>query len=621
MRQLLFALLCSLLSCTTWPQNVSLNHTPETRFAKKLSVGDPSTTNQPESSVFMVGVGTDSSKASMLSGVSDTSAVVTPVERMLVYSYKDHKYWYRNEFAWVQFGDGSTPVNQLRVAWDHDLVFNVTSGYYTVDGITYYYPGGDVTLPDGGADNRIDIIVAEAGGTVSSIQGDEAADPVKPQPDDGQIELTSVLILAGGTTPANISEDIVWAENTGSPEWTGASFQGATANFDNTTNVDGGTKSVQVTNISTAGQHIRFTIPSGTFNVGSANHIRMRIRLNSNIASGRNMSITLMNGNTIVTNIRNLSDFGLTLRGLLNVYQTIVIPFSAFTYTNTDITAIRITREGGTIGNFYIDNVSFQKGFTQVIDGDYLPMFFNDDQQINANSKALFLTEVGTLDITSITDAGEYSRLNILPSATSLAANGDDYNSGITMEDNNILIQVKNLPGAKWNRIYMYDDSTVFKNQYNSGANNLNTFDLRVRRLQDGVTYQSAVSYDTSSGKIGWFTPSGAYTPTITGSNNYSGSSDSKAMWMRLGNIVTVSGSVVIDPTAAGLVIFDISLPVASDFTGVQDVAGTGGFEDYQINGSNAIIANATDNRAQVEVSASSGSASFYFYTFKYEIK
>ena len=68
---------------------------------------------------------------------------------------------------------------------------------------------------------------------------------------------------------------------------------------------------------------------------------------------------------------------------------------------------------------------------------------------------------------------------------------------------------------------------------------------------------------------------SGTYTPTITNSTNVAASSNPTAIWSRVGNVVTVSGSVEIDPTSATTnTLAGISLPIASNFTAGTDAFG-----------------------------------------------
>lgn len=71
---------------------------------------------------------------------------------------------------------------------------------------------------------------------------------------------------------------------------------------------------------------------------------------------------------------------------------------------------------------------------------------------------------------------------------------------------------------------------------------------------------------------------SGTYTPAITGVTNVASSVSGVCQYLRVGSVVTVSGVVTIDPTAAGVTSFRIGLPVASDLTAAR-LAGTGTFE------------------------------------------
>ena len=70
---------------------------------------------------------------------------------------------------------------------------------------------------------------------------------------------------------------------------------------------------------------------------------------------------------------------------------------------------------------------------------------------------------------------------------------------------------------------------------------------------------------------------SGLYTPTITDGANTDGTpSVNECQYLRVGDVITVSGSVFVDPTAADTQTdFEMSLPIASDLTATSDLAGT----------------------------------------------
>jgi hypothetical protein len=70
---------------------------------------------------------------------------------------------------------------------------------------------------------------------------------------------------------------------------------------------------------------------------------------------------------------------------------------------------------------------------------------------------------------------------------------------------------------------------------------------------------------------------SGTYTPTLTGVVNVAASAPFACMYTRVGSIVTVSGILSIDPTAAAtFTSIRISLPIASNLSTGLDAAGIG---------------------------------------------
>lgn len=78
---------------------------------------------------------------------------------------------------------------------------------------------------------------------------------------------------------------------------------------------------------------------------------------------------------------------------------------------------------------------------------------------------------------------------------------------------------------------------------------------------------------------------SGTYTPTLTNTSNISGSTSAVCSWMRVGNIVTVSGRVTAT-TSAGTTLsqLDISLPIASNLTISAQAAGAASVREQATN-------------------------------------
>lgn len=88
----------------------------------------------------------------------------------------------------------------------------------------------------------------------------------------------------------------------------------------------------------------------------------------------------------------------------------------------------------------------------------------------------------------------------------------------------------------------------------------------------DTLHVAPAVASDPTIGVIA----SGVYTPTLFNTTNVAASSAVECQWMRVGRVVTVSGQVTIDPTAASVLTeLGLSLPIASALVGARQVAGT----------------------------------------------
>ena len=113
---------------------------------------------------------------------------------------------------------------------------------------------------------------------------------------------------------------------------------------------------------------------------------------------------------------------------------------------------------------------------------------------------------------------------------------------------------------------------------------------------------------------------SGTYTPTLTDAANVPTFTAYQCQWSRVGNIVTVSGKVDVDPTlTATATQLGISLPVASNLGAQEDCAGTAFASGIAGQGA-AIRGDATNNRAEmVWISTDITNQPMYF-TFQYEI-
>lgn len=123
-----------------------------------------------------------------------------------------------------------------------------------------------------------------------------------------------------------------------------------------------------------------------------------------------------------------------------------------------------------------------------------------------------------------------------------------------------------------------------------------------------------------ANGGTGTSAPSGTYTPTLTNVANIAASTAYECQYMRVGSVVTVSGKVDIDPTlTATSTQLGISLPVASNFGAAEDCAGVAFAPAISGMGA-AIIADTTNDRAQLQYLSSDITNQAMYFSFSYQV-
>lgn len=120
----------------------------------------------------------------------------------------------------------------------------------------------------------------------------------------------------------------------------------------------------------------------------------------------------------------------------------------------------------------------------------------------------------------------------------------------------------------------------------------------------------------TVTGTTDQFIASGTYTPTLTNVTNIDSSVAAVCQWIRVGNVVHVSGNVQIDPTAAAATELGMSLPIASNFSSYIQLNGVGcdGTDAHAI----GIVADPTNDRAKFDWVTANNFNGFYSFTFTY---
>ena len=137
-----------------------------------------------------------------------------------------------------------------------------------------------------------------------------------------------------------------------------------------------------------------------------------------------------------------------------------------------------------------------------------------------------------------------------------------------------------------------------------------NTTSNKFRVRENG----SSVNLMTSSTVL-----SGTYTPTFTAVANCSGITSFDSQYLRVGNVVTVSGRVGLTVTSGTTTTtVGISIPIASNFTITSQCSGTGNQTLGNVSG--VIIADSTNDRAELTFTSSSSGVAGYAYIFTYVI-
>lgn len=114
---------------------------------------------------------------------------------------------------------------------------------------------------------------------------------------------------------------------------------------------------------------------------------------------------------------------------------------------------------------------------------------------------------------------------------------------------------------------------------------------------------------------------SGTYTPTLTNVTNITSSTAYTFQWMRVGNVVTVSGKVDITNTATGASALGISLPIASSISNEEECVGSApGATSGILDDVGWVVGDATNDRAEMRSTATTTSSHSHYITFTYQV-
>jgi hypothetical protein len=241
----------------------------------------------------------------------------------------------------------------------------ITSSDYYLNRTEHFTAQSTITIAN--ADpllNRIDLIVVDTFGIVSSIEGIPATNPVAPQINGAsQLILTNIYIPAGAVC-LPINAGIVYNENV---EWTTGHTGTMTVDFNNTDNPYTGSKAAFVSAFSD-GSALTST-DSGTDTAQTGEILKLFIYSNGPfLRTGffKGWNFQFFNGSTPVSSLLSFQR-GFGFNNLdSNEYQNVSIPFSYFTWPGGIVfNKLVITMSGDDLSGasgYYVDYIQLQTG-------------------------------------------------------------------------------------------------------------------------------------------------------------------------------------------------------------------------------------------------------------------
>lgn len=250
-------------------------------------------------------------------------------------------------------------TGQAYVVWSGvGLIFDVIYPNYYIQGVLY--PGAVVqrTLTDADpSDPRQDVIILDTTGPVVKTGVASPDPPAYIVDSETEIYLTTILVAAGATTPSGFSEKVVYKENI---EFTTFTNSGA-INFNATASPFQGTTHIDCTGF-TAGHTMKFTeVPLSA--ITDFSNINYRVSLKAVFSNSARFYVRfLKNGIVVSSTVEVISGNYNFNRNTVNMYQQIVIPTTAFSFSNGQINGVEIFMYGSNASGFRMDNVILSTG-------------------------------------------------------------------------------------------------------------------------------------------------------------------------------------------------------------------------------------------------------------------
>jgi hypothetical protein len=270
---------------------------------------------------------------------------------------------------------------------------------------------------------RIDVVGVDDTGGEFKITGTPSANPEEPTIDPNtQLKIGIVLVPAGATEPADTTVLKVYDENT---ETTNTSNNG-TVNFEATALPFTGTKHIDCgafTNL----QFLQFVFAS-LKNRNDYNTIAFNVNLKAVFATNTGFALKFYNGATLVSSTvvvqHNTYNFN---RTIINTYQVVIVPLSAFTFSNAQWDKLIIELRGSNGSGFRMDAIT---------------LYSNTPGGNETNSLRSIATDSGIASATQPGDnfqlRGETDQLQVTASGKIITVNANPLLDGVPTQGNTL---------------------------------------------------------------------------------------------------------------------------------------------------------------------------------------
>ena len=267
--------------------------------------------------------------------------------------------------------------------------FAITSSRYNIDCIRYNADTATVQVGTGNSLARYDVIYADTAGYHITV-GDTSETPSIPTLSAGQLFITAVFIPAFDSLSTGISSVIIYDEGSES----NLTNSGTTTTATSTVAPWTGTYHTRVTNINN-GDYYEYTIPSGTWDITSANALAFFIKNRAQMPQLANVRVSLWVGNTQVS--ANEVTVGLD-KNNNGGWQPVSIDISAFgTIVNKLITKVRFRYTSNNGNNFTGNDLDYIHFITGLAPPAQSGGVNSVDITINGNALGISGTNTGNV--------------------------------------------------------------------------------------------------------------------------------------------------------------------------------------------------------------------------------